>query len=152
MPPRASSLSWFNPEAAHDLTQKNTKMILPLLIFGGLVGGAAYAAKKRAGMTPERQKIFEAALSNLKDPIALRKLADEFEKAGLKSQAELLRKRAALRELPPETKVKRREAFRAGMASVSKSGVESLANAFAKEGATGAATALRNYAQGLGKK
>jgi hypothetical protein len=48
--------------------------------------------------TPERQKIFEVALSNLKDLINLYKLADEFEKVGLKSQTELLRKHAALCE------------------------------------------------------
>jgi len=124
--------------------------MIPLLPLAAALGGLAWwRARAKKGMTPERQKVYEAALASLKDPDALRKLADAFQKEGLAPQAELLRKRAALRELPAEVKTQRRDALRKGLQSKNVEGVEKLAAAFAKEGASGAAASLKQYAAGL---
>ena len=123
----------------------------------GFLGGKRYEVVK--GMTPEQKKIYEEALKTLKDPTKLRKLADEFERNGFKDEADLLRKRAALRELPPEQKAIRREAFRKAI-SVGKDGkvtqeqidrVKKMAHTFHLQGATGNAAALLSHATGLQK-
>jgi hypothetical protein len=100
-------------------------------------------------MTPERKKVYETALESLKDPEKLRSLADAFDKEGLKDEAIMLRKRAALRELPASSKEARKAAFRKGMSSSDPKAVRVLATAFHKQGATGAAQALKKYAEGL---
>jgi hypothetical protein len=107
--------------------------------------------KKPSGLTPEREAIYVAALRSLKDPVKLRALATSFDAEGLKVEAELLRKRASLRDLPPETKKARRESFKKGMSSKDADGVEKLALAFESQGASGAAAALKEYAEGLRK-
>lgn len=122
--------------------------------IGLLAGGAYWKHKKRKGMTPERKKIFEAAMNTLKDPNKLRKLSDAFDKEGLKNEATLLRKKALLRELPEDKKVARRKALKAGLkvsspADVHK--VEKLANAFHNEGALGAAQRLREHVAAVKK-
>lgn len=125
---------------------------IPALVLG-LGSLAAYKVwKKKHRMTPERKKVYEAALKSLKDPAKLRELATAFRKEGLKEEADLLDKRAALRELPSDVKEGRREAFKKGMTSKDAAGIEKLAKEFEKEGATGAAAALREYAAGLPKK
>jgi predicted negative regulator of RcsB-dependent stress response len=126
-------------------------VVIPALVVG-LGGLAAWKVwKKKHRMTPERKKVYEAALKSLKDPVKLRELATAFDKENLKEEAELLRKRAALRELPADVKAGRRDAFKKGMASKDPTGIETLAKEFEKEGATGAAAALREYAAGLPK-
>lgn len=125
--------------------------LLPLLVLG-LAGGAAYAVSRKpqqSEMTPDRQIIFETAMNSVADPTKLKALADVFESQGLKEQAELLRKRAALRTMPPDVKEGRREAFQAGMASQNPESIMKLADSFEAEGALGAASALREYAKGL---
>jgi hypothetical protein len=128
-------------------------MPLPLIPIGiGLLaGGAFWKHKKTKGMTPERKKIYEAAMNTLKDPNKLRLLSDAFQKAGLKTEAEMLRKKALLRELPEGQKKARRDAFKAGLKATDPSKVETLANAFHKQGALGAAKKLRDHAAGLKK-
>lgn len=125
--------------------------ILPVvfLSMASLAGYKAHTRQKRSAMTPERKRIYEAALQTLKDPEKLRKLADEFETQGLKKEASLLRKRAEIRELPEDLKKARRQAFKAAMASKNQPAVLKLAEAYDAEGATGAAAALRAYAAGL---
>lgn len=125
--------------------------LLPLAVVG-LAGGAWWMKKHRRGMTPERQIVYETALLSLKDPVKLRALAAAFEKEGMKDQAALLLKRATLRELPADVKAARREAFRKGMAATDPAAVNALAEAFYKEGATGAAESLRKYAVALTTK
>ena len=125
---------------------------VPVAIGAAVVGGVAWlVAKKRKpkGMTPERNKVFVAALRELKDPVKLRALADQFDKEGLKYQAGVLRRRAGLRELPPKVKKERRKALAKGLASKDRVAVENLAQSFEKEGASGAAEALRQHAKGL---
>lgn len=123
--------------------------VIPAILLG--LGGLATwkVVKRKTGMTPERKKVYDAALTSLKDSEKLRTLALEFRKAGLKDEAVMLEKRAALRDLPTDVKLERREAFKKGMKSQDKAAVLQLADAFEKEGATGAAAALRDYAAGL---
>lgn len=128
--------------------------MLPLLPIGILMlsGGAFIAAKnqeKKNEMTPSRQHVFETALNEVKEPEKLRALAKAFRDQGLNVQADLLEKRAKLRELPPNIKAERRDAFRKGMASKDPNAVRRLAEVFDREGATGAANALRKYADQL---
>jgi len=125
-------------------------MIIVPLGIGALAGLAWWRSKRKPhGMTPERKKIYETALESLKEPDKLRSLADAFDKEGLKDEAIMLRKRAALRELPPASKEARKAAFRKGMSSSDPKAVHALAVAFHKQGATGAAQALKKYAEGL---
>lgn len=126
-------------------------MPLPLIpiAIGGLVAGAWWKTKHKKGLTPERKVIYETALESMKDPKELRGLADQFETQGLKPEAEMLRKRAALKELPDEVKDARKAALQQGLSSNDPAKVEGLANEFAKTGSTGAATSLRKYAEGL---
>jgi uncharacterized membrane protein len=125
-------------------------IVIPVAI-AALAGGAYWVAKKRkpGGMTPERRKVYDAALTTLKDPVKLRKLADTFEKEGLKTEANVLRKRAALRELPPETKKARKETFRKALQSKNKDAVQKTADEFRKQGAVGAAGELDKHAAGI---
>jgi hypothetical protein len=135
--------------------------MLPLILgLGSLVGGGLYVRHKRKpkGLTPERKRVYEEALKSLKDPDKLRQLADVFEKEGLKTEANMLRSRAGLRELPPEQKAARKVAFQAGMKTHKDDGsvqnpdqVEKLAGAFLSQGATGNAAALKRHAEGLRK-
>lgn len=128
-------------------------LLLPVSIVA--LGGAAWYAHTRRdkAVTPqvaaERQAVFQSALDNVKDPIKLREIAKTFREQGLNAEADLLEKRAALRELPQDVKDGRREAFKKGMASSNPTEIRALANLFEQEGATGAAKALRDVAAGL---
>jgi len=116
-----------------------------------LAGAGVYVHKKRKPkkMSAEQEKIYSAALKTLKDTAKLRGLADTYQKEGFKHEADMLRKRAALRELPPETKKARKAAFKAGLQSKDPVKVNRLAEMFHKEGAVGVADKLRQYAKGL---
>jgi len=130
-------------------------MALPLLQIAivTLGCGALWSQKKReknkGKVTIARAAVYENALNELKDPDKLRRLAAAFRSEGLNVQADLLEKRAKLRELPQEIKEQRREAFRKGMASHDAKKVLNLASAFESQGATGAAKALRDYAMAI---
>ena len=110
---------------------------------------AAWRYKRKRGLTPERRVIYESALKLVKDPAELRQLAKTFADEGLKAEADMLNKRAALRELPDSVKAARRQAFKDGMASKNPAAINKLADAFEKQGAVGAAANLRKYAAGL---
>ncbi len=118
---------------------------------GRAKNGAAGKSTMAGEMTPERQIIYQTALSTTKDPLELQKLAAAFRKEGLVAQAILLDKRAKLRTLPDEVKEARRQIYREAMDQTDPDKVEKLADAFEKEGATGAAAALKEYAQSLRK-
>jgi hypothetical protein len=126
-------------------------MILESIAVGSLLLFAWHQAgkAKQGELTPERKAIFQAALESLEDSGKLRDLADVFEKEGCTMQAEVLRKRAKLREMPKAFKDQRHEAFRKGMSSANYEGILGLAKMFEDEGAVGAANALRGYAAGI---
>lgn len=134
-------------------------MPIPLIPVGvGLVVSASIAnfvrrkwKKKAVGMTPRRREIYDAALKSLKDSQSLRTLGSAYKAAGLSKEGELLEKRAALRDLPPETKERNSKLFKDAMASTDATHVLSQAQWFDDQGATGAAAALRRYAAGLTK-
>jgi hypothetical protein len=125
---------------------------LPLAV-GFLAVAAWYKRKGKkedtGALTPSRKIIYETALNTEKDPAKLEILAEEFEKQGLKGEAVLLRKRANLKKLPQATKDARQEAFRKGMRSTDAAKILKLADAFNKEGASGASSALARYAKGI---
>jgi len=124
-------------------------MIVPLVVLG-LAGTAAYKVHKRKkGMTPERQAMFHGAIQSLADPDKLRALADKFHGEGFPAQADMLRKRAKLRELPGDVQEQRRETFRKGMRCLDADKVEKLASIYEQEGCAGASSCLYLYAKGL---
>jgi hypothetical protein len=131
-------------------------MLPYILLTAGLAAGGYYAKTQheknvpsKGQMTPERTVIFETALAQVKDSGKLRALATAYRKEGLTKEADILEKRAKIRDLPPEQKEARRQAFRKGMDAKDPIKVENLAKAFDEAGATGAADALRKYAEGL---
>lgn len=128
--------------------------MLPIAI-AALAGGAFFTSSgkpEKGVMTPERQLIFETALNEIKDVNKLKALAKAFREQGLEPQAIMLDKRAKLRELSPEVKNARKATFRKAMASANPEAVRAIAHAFDMEGATGAANALRAYADSLVRK
>lgn len=116
-----------------------------------LAGTAFFLKKKKGGMTPARLAVYQNAISNERDPEKLRMLAASFKSEGLDAEADMLEKRARLRELPKETKEARRAAFKQAMNSTNVDAIMGMAKAYESEGATGAAETLRKYAMGLGK-
>lgn len=125
------------------------QVAIPTVVI--VLTGVAFLRKKPpAVMTDEQSKIYKAALSGaLKDPVKLRSLAQAYAGAGFLPQAKLLNQRAALRELPKATQMKRRQVFKDALKSRNKKGVLQLADAYEKEGCTAAAARLREYASGL---
>lgn len=127
--------------------------VIPVGIGGAALGGW-YALKGKISryspaMTPERIKIYEAAIETLKDQKKLRALADEFERNGCKKEAEHLRKRAALRDRTPEEKKADQARYRKAMADTDPRRVEQEAAYFAGLGADGTAKNLRTRAAAL---
>lgn len=128
---------------------------LPLAIMA--LGGTAYYVKTKrdkAGansgvMTADRQAVFETAMNQVAEPEKLTALANTFHGEGLHEQARALRSRAVLRGLPEDVKKARKEVYKKAMNSTNKQAVRSVAVAFHGEGATGAAQALMDYANGL---
>lgn len=126
--------------------------LAPVVVITLACVAAVRGSRKRGVMTPDRKIVYETALRELKDPDGLRTLAKAFEEAGFKPEGALLRKRAALRELPAETKEARRAVFRRALQSTNADGVENVARAFLSEGASAAASKLFAYATGLRKQ
>lgn len=126
-------------------------IVLVSVPLAGLLSWAFYRKKvqKKGVLTPEREAAFENAMNRVLDSTQLRKLASAFEGEGLAEQASLLRKRAALRDLPKDVKQKRRDIFKRALASKNKKAVLETASAFEGEGCIGVAEKLREYAEGL---
>ncbi len=122
--------------------------LIPILI-AGMTGAAWYKVRNKGKLTPERKAVFDCAMNELRDSPKLRDLADTFEKEGLPYEASLLRKKANIRDLPPEVTKARNQAFKDGMNSTNYHGVMELAKAFHNEGAIGAAENLRMHAEVL---
>lgn len=129
--------------------------MLPLVLAGvtvlGLTGAAVYRVKiqKKGVLTPERKEVLIDALENIKSPEALKELASKFREEGLHVQAKLLELRAKIRGVPEEVKEARRTVFRNTMKLKDKKKVLHIAEVFESQGCTGAAGALRNYAETL---
>ena len=128
--------------------------VVPVAIV--LLGCGAFFRNKSRNhgvMTPDRQKIFHAALAGgMQDPDNLDQLAKEFENQGLPDQGALLRQRANLRRLPNEIKLARRKVWRKATKSTNRSGMIALADAYEREGCTSAAMRLREIIAGLPDK
>lgn len=107
--------------------------------------------------TDEREAMFITAMRVLEVPRDLRGLADKMSEMGLTAPrytgfddwADMLRRRAAMFELPIEVRRQRRDAFRKGMASGKKQGVLRLAHMFREAGSWVAAEKLEEHARGL---
>lgn len=126
--------------------------VIPLIVIGLGVAGATKAHKHfrlKGKVTKDREDLFNSAMRMLEDPDKLRALAAAYDKEDLHAHAELLRKRAALRELPAEVKKQRTEAFRKGMASADPDAVSKLAKLFEQQGAIGSAAKLNEHAGAL---
>lgn len=126
-------------------------MIIALPVIIAAAGVALWKRRKRQQpMSPQHQKIYNAAISgSLKDPTKLRALSAVFAGEGYVAQAKLLNQRAAIRELPRSVAKQRNLIFRRALRSRNKAGVMHLSSVFEKEGCTGAAARLREYASGL---
>lgn len=123
--------------------------LIPVLIGGLAISAAVKVRRQGDAMTPERQKLFDALIQKCSDASKLRAAAVQFQNFGLSKQADLLRKRATLRELPKEVQEARKEVFRNIMKCEDPDKVESGAEAFYNEGCLGAASILRLWAEGL---
>lgn len=128
--------------------------MIPLIIPASVVILTGVVCFKKRKLTPalstEQSRIYNSAINGaLKDPVKLRRLSDVFAGEGHLTEAKLLRQRAALRELPPTIKIQRQNVFRRAMNSKNKTGVLHVADAYDREGCTGAAKRLRDYASGL---
>ncbi len=123
--------------------------LLPLLIAStvGYFGHREY--KKHKAYTPERKTVYTRMMNSPTDPQTLRTAADTFAKDGLTKQADMLRKRATLRELPADIKAARQQVFKKAMNSQDPDAIEMVAKAHEKVGAEGAAEALRVQAETL---
>ena len=134
--------------------------MLPVIIAAatGVAGLATWAYRKKKAthqygvLTPDRELIYNRAINNLQDPEKLRKLAAGFKEQGLKPQAEMLEKRAALRDLPRDLKKERRAVFKKLMLSEDPKKILEAAAVFDDQGATGSALALRERAAHLQQK
>ena len=103
-------------------------------------------------MTNDRQVVYNVAMNDTAEPEKIENLATAFEAQGLPAQADMLRKRAALRRLPDNVKAERREVFKKAMSvtdPAKKDAIRNVAAAFHGEGAVGAAEALYRYAESL---
>lgn len=118
-------------------------------LLGGAVAHASQDTQFAGEMTPARRIIFAKAMESISDPKELRALADAFASQGLKAEAEMLKKRAALRELPEEKQLAYRDAFRRAMASDDSEAIETLSDAFLHAGALRAARALKDHANAV---
>jgi len=126
-------------------------MLIPLGIIAAMSAVAAWRVRNRKpkGLTPQRRAVFEGALATLKDPTKLRELADVYTKEGLTSEADILRKRAAIRELPKAVKLQRKAVFKKAINSKNPDAIREVAAAFAGEGCFGAARDLNAHAESL---
>ena len=105
--------------------------------------------QKKTALTPERKAVYEGALTSLKHPPELRKLADSFDHVGLPEHAIVLRKRAALHELPPEIQALRKKESQYAMTQTDPKHALRYADAFSDTAAFSAANHLRKYAAAL---
>jgi hypothetical protein len=125
--------------------------LIPLAVaaVAGVSALAVHHRSKKKQLTPAREKIFNTAMNNLKEPEKLTKLSQAYQQQGLTEQATALAKRAKLRALPKDVKAARRAIFKKTLTLKNPAQVKKIASAFQGEGCTGAAEALNQYAAGL---
>jgi hypothetical protein len=108
----------------------------------------------QSGLSPEQQAMFDAAVTHLQDSKLLIRLAGEFESKHFDKQAKLLKKRAALLNMPPEIKKKYQTVFVQALESNDYQFISRVAKAFEEQGAFFTAKRLyarMNQIKGLGK-
>lgn len=128
--------------------------LLPIVVISlcGLAYHKKATSEKGPGkgvLTAERQTAYETAIKECTDAGKLRTLAQVFRDQGLSVQADMLEKRAALRDMPKEVKEARRKVYKKAMASTNPDAIRNLAIAYEREGCYGAAANLRKYAASL---
>jgi hypothetical protein len=125
------------------------------VIVGGLTLFAAYKVGttllRKGVMTEERRAIFDAAMNRKPglEPDKMLALAAEYDKAGLPSYADELRKRAALRSLPADVHKARKAAIQKALSSTDPIGIRLMANACQNMGMYTTAEKLRETAEAL---
>jgi hypothetical protein len=97
-------------------------------------------------MTPEREEVFANAMQFLTDPERMNKLAEVYQKEGLKFQAFLLRKRAQWRGRPADVRLAHENIFKKAMESENIKAILEVAKAFEEMTATVKAKQLREHA------
>lgn len=131
--------------------------MLPLLylIPAALLGGTAFVVaskKKPAVMTPDREMLYQRLLRDpvmSMDPAVLRQNAKLFRDDRFFPQADMLERRASIRELPQPQKEELRVIYRQAMSSNNSAAILNVADNFEAMGAINAAEDLRAYAHGL---
>src|SRR5688572_14057941 len=128
--------------------------LIPMAVTSGL--GLGYAIFKvhnlsrlKGVLTPIRERIYLEALNSLRAASDLRHLASAFRGESLFEEADLLDKRAAIKELPEHIRHARRAVVKEAMTWRDPDKVNRLAKAFDDVGANGSAALLRRYAAGL---
>lgn len=128
----------------------------PGAIVGAALGGGVGAVTSpkatfgSGGTVPvNHAKVYREAMTSMREPAELRTLADAFEQEGHRQFATMLRRRATTREMAPEEKKARRDAFRAAMSSDEPAKIIALASAFEGEGSIGAANDLYDHARAV---
>lgn len=125
-------------------------MLIPVaIVLGTATLYRIYRRPRRVGMTGKRRQIYESALVTLKQPEKLRALAAAFEGEGFIAEADLLKKRAAIKELPKSKREERRAVFRKAIQSSNIPAIRAVANEFRAAGCTGAAANLYQHADSL---
>lgn len=104
--------------------------------------------KIAASFSPALETLLNHALS-WTDPVKLEKMADAFEKAGHKDEAEQLRDRAKLRAHPKEELQEWSDVIKKALVSTKPDAIRDVARAFKRKGATNIADMLEQYAIGL---
>lgn len=130
-------------------------------IFGGAAGagfgaaaGLALAAMStpegdKGVMTEERQKLYDLMMLSEEDAAKIEKVAAAFDAEELHVHADLLRARAVLRRLTPETARDREHWFYRALCSSKPEAVDTLATTYKQEGAIIAYRTLRDHAGAL---
>jgi len=123
------------------------------VVVGGLVLVATYkvSTSQKGVLTKERLKIYNAALNRIPalPPEQMRVLADTYDSQGLSKCADVLRKRADVRDLSPEKKLIRQQAIQKIMSSNDSHVIRVAAQAFEAEASFGTAKTLRDLADAL---
>jgi hypothetical protein len=120
----------------------------------GAATGLALAAMSapdspKGQLTPERKALYERAMASVESSERLEQIAAAFAEEGLDAHAELLRRKAKLRQLSPENARARGLTFLRGLASSNVEAVDRLAANYQAEGSIVAAKALRRHADAL---
>lgn len=121
-------------------------------IAGAAIGGAlARVAPKRERieMSPEGKMAFKTMMATEKTPEELREMAVVLDGQGHTLEAEMLRGRAALRELPAEVREQRKEIYRRAMASDDVEEIREFAGVFDAAQAFSSAQSLRQHADAV---